>query len=82
MTYIANLAKFKVDLYAKDEGRWSNGSAVRAQTNGRRERWTDATKCIISLGHTHIVSVRLTTYDRRILFRALTYPEDVSVRLI
>ncbi len=45
MTYIAILAKVRVDLHAKDEGR-SKGSTVRAHTNRR----TDATKCIISLG--------------------------------
>ncbi len=35
MTLIANLAKAKVDPHAKDEGRRSNGSAVRVHTNGR-----------------------------------------------
>ncbi len=45
LTYIAKLAKVKVDLHAKDEGHRSNGSTVRAQTNGR----TDATNAIISL---------------------------------
>ncbi len=49
MTYIANLAKVKVDLHAKDEGRRSNGSTVRAHTNGQADKQTDATKCIISL---------------------------------
>ena len=37
LTYIANLAMIKVDLPAKDEGRRSNGSAVRAQTNGQTD---------------------------------------------
>ena len=49
LTYIAKLAKVKVDLHAKDEGRWSNGSVVRAQTDGQTDRRTGATKCIISL---------------------------------
>ncbi len=44
LTYIARIAKVKVDLHAK-EGHRSNGSAVRAQTNGRTygrtERQTD-----------------------------------------
>ena len=49
LTYIANLAKVKVDLHAKDEGRMSNGSAVRAQRNGQTDRWMVTTNCIISL---------------------------------
>ncbi len=35
LPYIANIAKVKVDLHAKDEGRRSNGSTLRAQTNWR-----------------------------------------------
>ncbi len=45
LTYTASLAKVKVDLYAKDEGRRSNGSAGRVVTDGQ----PDATKHIISL---------------------------------
>ncbi len=52
MTYIASLAKVKVDLHAKDEARRSNGSTVRAHTNGQ----TDATKCIISLASRSIMN--------------------------
>ncbi len=37
LTYIASLAKVKVDLHAEDEGRRSNVSAVRAQTNRRTD---------------------------------------------
>ncbi len=35
---VVNLAKVKVDLHAKDEGRRSNGSTVRAHTNGTDRR--------------------------------------------
>ncbi len=49
LTYNPILAKVKVDPHAKNQGRRSNGSAVRAQTNGRTDGRTDATKCIISL---------------------------------
>ncbi len=54
MTYIASLAKVKVDLHAKDEGHRSNGSAGRVVTGGRMDRKTGGqtdrpTKYIISL---------------------------------
>ncbi len=35
LTYNANLARVKVDTYAKYQGRRSNASAVRAHTDGR-----------------------------------------------
>ncbi len=41
MTYNPNLAKVKVDPYAKYQGQRSNGSAVRAHTDGRTDRRTD-----------------------------------------
>ena len=41
LTYIAILAKVKVDLHAKVEGRRSNGSSVRVQTGVRTDRQTD-----------------------------------------
>ncbi len=37
LTYIASLAKVKVELHAKDEGRRSNGSTMRVQTNGQAD---------------------------------------------
>ena len=49
LTYIASLAKVKVELHAKDEGCRSNGSTMRVQTNGRTDRQMDATNSIISL---------------------------------
>ncbi len=41
LTYIARLAKVKVDLHAKGEGRRSNGSARRVVTDGQTDRRTD-----------------------------------------
>ncbi len=45
LTYNPNLAKVKVNVHTKYQGRRSNGSAVRAQTgghpNGRTDRRTD-----------------------------------------
>ena len=46
LNYNLILAKVKVDPEAKNQGRNSNGSAMRAQTEHTR---MDATKCIISL---------------------------------
>ena len=46
----------KLDPCAKDEGRRSNGSAVRAQTNGQTDARTNATKCIISLASRSIIT--------------------------
>ena len=43
------LVMILIGLCCKDEGRRSTGSAVRAQTNGRMDRRTDATNSIISL---------------------------------
>ncbi len=37
LTYIARLAKVKVDLHARDEGRRSNGSARRVVTDGQTD---------------------------------------------
>ena len=37
LTLTHDLAKVKVDLHAKDEGRRSNGSTMRAHTNGRTD---------------------------------------------
>ena len=66
LTYKARLAKVKVDLHAKNEGRRSNGSARRevtdGQTDGWTERWTDATKYIISLASQSIKSKELVSY--------------------
>ncbi len=45
LTSNPNLAKVKVDLHTEYQGHRSDGSAVRALTDG----WTDATKRIISL---------------------------------
>ena len=41
LTYIARLAKVKVDPHAKDEGRRSNSSAKRVVTDRRTDRRTD-----------------------------------------
>ncbi len=46
LTYNPNLAKVKVNLHTKYQGRRSNGSAVRAQTEGHPNGRTDATKYI------------------------------------
>ncbi len=58
-TYNPNLAKVKVDLHTKNQGRRSNGLAVRAVTDGRTDRRTDrrtdATKYIISLASRSII---------------------------
>ncbi len=40
LTYNPSLAMVKVDPYAENQGRRSNGSAVRAQTNKRTDRRT------------------------------------------
>ncbi len=40
LTYIARLAKVKVDLHAQDEGRRSNGSARRVVTDGQADGQT------------------------------------------
>ena len=37
LTYNPNLAKVKVDLYAKYQGQRSNGSAVRAHSDGQTD---------------------------------------------
>ncbi len=37
LTYNPNLAKVKVDPYAKYQGQGSNGPAVRAQTDGQTD---------------------------------------------
>ena len=59
MTYNPILAKVKVDPHVKIQGRRSNGSAVRAQTDrltdGKTDGQTDATKCIISLASQSII---------------------------
>ena len=70
LTYIVGLAKVKADLHAKDEGRRSNGSAVRVVT----DRWTDgmdASKCIIFLApySTETPKINLT-YGIRITEKA------------
>ncbi len=41
LTYNPNLAKVKVDLHTKNQGRRSNGSAVRGRTDGQTDRRTD-----------------------------------------
>ncbi len=41
LTYIARLARVKVDLHAKDEGCRSNGSARRVVTDRRTDGQTD-----------------------------------------
>ncbi len=46
---ISRIRPLITDTQTKDEGRRSNGSAVRAHTNGQTDRRTDATKCVISL---------------------------------
>ena len=51
LTYNPNLAKVKVNLYAKYQGRRANCLAVRGRTYGRTDRRTDATKYIISPLH-------------------------------
>ena len=37
LTYNPNLAKVKVDLHTESQGRRSNGSAVRVQTDGQMD---------------------------------------------
>ncbi len=37
LTYNPNLAKVKVDLHTKNQGRRTNGSAVRGRTDGRTD---------------------------------------------
>ena len=49
LTYNSNLAKVKVILHTKYQGRTSNGSAMRGGTDGQIDRQMDSTKCIISL---------------------------------
>ncbi len=60
LTYNPNLAKVKVDPYAKYQGQRSNGSAVRAHTDRRTDRrtdgQTDATNSIISLASRSIMT--------------------------
>ncbi len=52
LTFELDLAKVKVNLHTKYQGRRSNGSGVRAFTDGR----TDATKYIISLASRSIIT--------------------------
>ncbi len=58
LAYRPILGKVKVDPHAKNQGRRSNGSAVRAQTNGQM----DATKCIISLASRSIKRKKISQF--------------------
>ncbi len=49
-------SKVKVNLHTKFQGRRSNGSAVRALTDGQTDGRTDATKYIISLASRSIIN--------------------------
>ncbi len=64
LTYNPNLAKVKVDPHTKNQGRRSNGSAVRGRTDkrtdGQTDRRTDTTKYIISLASRSIITSTLS----------------------